>query len=436
MRGQVVSVLVGMGVLLAAGPAAAQAPTPSPNPQAGAEPAHGKAICTVKDSRLVEMSGLGVTPNGYVTINDSTNVSNQKRIFFLDKSCKVTKDVRFSGNGPRDTEDLAIAKDGTIWVADIGDNPLGAERTNVALWKLPPNSTTTTLYRVTYPSGEAHDAEALLLAADDTPIIVTKDPAGGSRLYTPTGPLSTSKPVAMKRVGEFKPSRTGSGSLSLLHQLMVTGGANSPDRTKVALRTYTDAYEWDVPDGDVVKAISSGEPRITPLPDDEFGESIAYTGDGTAFLTVSDTGELTEDVDPIIRQYAPAGVAVPTPAAGSGGLPSAKNSLAWYQKLSLQQVTQLVAGVGILGLLLVVAGVVGIRRSRRSRPAEARVAAADDRPTTVLEPVGNGVYRSGGGTNYGSGYDDQYAPVSYPDEQAGWGYGDGGYGQGYEYDRR
>src|SRR5262247_4897947 len=111
MRGRVVSVLVGMGSLLAAAPAAAQAPTPSPNPQASAAPAHGKAMCTVTDSRLVEMSGLGVTATGYVTINDSTNVSNQKRIFFLDKSCKVTKEVRFSGNGPRDTEDLAIAKD-------------------------------------------------------------------------------------------------------------------------------------------------------------------------------------------------------------------------------------------------------------------------------------------------------------------------------------
>ena len=51
-----------------------------------------------------------------------------------------------------------------------------------------------------------------------------------------------------------------------------------PDR--VALRTYTAAYEWDVPDGDVVKAITTATPRITPLPDEPQGESIAYTADG------------------------------------------------------------------------------------------------------------------------------------------------------------
>jgi hypothetical protein len=429
-----------MSVLLAAAPALAapalaQAPTPTPNPQASAEPAHGKAVCTVNDSRLDEMSGLGVTANGYVTINDSTDVSNRKRIFFLDRSCKVTKEVRFSGNGARDTEDLAIAKDGTIWVADIGDNPVDAQRQNVALWKLPPNGSTTTLYRLTFPAGEAHDAEALLLAADDTPIIVTKDPAASSKLYTPTGPLSATKAVPMKKVGEFKPSRTGSGSLSLLHQLMVTGGANSPDRSKVALRTYTDVYEWDVPDGDVVKAITEGEPRITPLVDDEFGESIAYAADGTDYLTVSDLGEATEGVKPIIRQYAPAPEAAPPVAPDGSGLPAAKNTLAWYERLSLQEVTQLVGALGIFGLLLVVAGVVGIRRSRRVRPADARTT-DNDQSTPLLEPVGNGVYRSSGAASYNSGYDDQYAPASYPDEPAGGWYGDGGYGQGYDYDRR
>ena len=69
---------------------------------------------------------------------------------------------------------------------------------------------------------------------------------------------------------------------------MVTGAAISPDRTRVALRTYTAAYEWDVPDGDVVKAITTGTPRLTPLPDEPQGEAIAYTVDGPRFLTLSD----------------------------------------------------------------------------------------------------------------------------------------------------
>ena len=41
-------------------------------------------------------------------------------------------------------------------------------------------------------------------------------------------------------------------------RLLVTGGANSPDGTKVVLRTYSDAYEWTVTSGDVVAAITKG----------------------------------------------------------------------------------------------------------------------------------------------------------------------------------
>ena len=53
----------------------------------------------------------------------------------------------------------------------------------------------------------------------------------------------------------------------------------SPDGTRIVLRTYADAFEWDVPDGDIVTAVTTGKPRVTPLAD-EFGESIAYTPDG------------------------------------------------------------------------------------------------------------------------------------------------------------
>ena len=37
-----------------------------------------------------------------------------------------------------------------------------------------------------------------------------------------------------------------------------------------------------MPDGDVVKAITTTTPRVTPLPDEAQGESIAYTADGAA----------------------------------------------------------------------------------------------------------------------------------------------------------
>ena len=76
-----------------------------------------------------------------------------------------------------------------------------------------------------------------------------------SHLYVPTGPPDPSgRPVALREVGTFTPVVTGTpNGLGIAGNLLVTGGANAPDRTSVALRTYSDAYVWDVPDRDVVQ---------------------------------------------------------------------------------------------------------------------------------------------------------------------------------------
>src|SRR3712207_6972861 len=52
---------------------------------------------------------------------------------------------------------------------------------------------------------------------------------------------------------------------------------------KVVLRTYSDALEWDVSGGDVLAALT-GKPRVTPLPDEPFGEAITYSRDGKSLL--------------------------------------------------------------------------------------------------------------------------------------------------------
>ena len=44
----------------------------------------------------------------------------------------------------------------------------------------------------------------------------------------------------------------------------MTGAANSHDGKHVAVRTFSDAYEWSVTNGDVVGALTTGTPKITP----------------------------------------------------------------------------------------------------------------------------------------------------------------------------
>ncbi|MDT4987131.1 MAG: hypothetical protein QOI74_1225, partial [Micromonosporaceae bacterium] len=112
----------------------------------------------INDSRLVELSGLVALPTGgYVVENDSNDQASAMRVFYLDSACKVVRTVGYPpGNPARDPEDLAVASDGTVWVADIGDNFTNApadRRDTIALWKVPTGGGTPVIYRLSYPDG-------------------------------------------------------------------------------------------------------------------------------------------------------------------------------------------------------------------------------------------------------------------------------------------
>ncbi|MCW6010555.1 hypothetical protein K1W54_39300 [Micromonospora sp. CPCC 205371] len=338
--------------------------------------AAGKKVCTITDSKLDELSGLVATSNGYITINDSSEQASRKRIFYLNSKCTVTKSVQYSGNGPRDTEDLAVSPDGkTLWIADIGDNPDSTERrSSIGLWSMPVDgSKRPTIHRLSYPDGK-HDAEGLLINGDGTPIIITKT-GGKAGLYSPAAgaiKANNETPVEMTKVGEVTlPKTTTDNPFGAIGRLMVTGAARSPDGSKVALRTYADAFEYEVSGGDVVKALTGGEPRVTPLVSDQFGEALAYSADGKSFLTVSDLGELDANIANILYQYTPSTTAPKaTTAATVGGADTAASTRSWVDGLTLKDITYMIGAVGVLGALLVGAGVFGILRARRRRPAD------------------------------------------------------------------
>ncbi|MGV9211930.1 hypothetical protein ACTFTM_08720 [Micromonospora sp. RB23] len=418
MRRVVSSVTVALGLFgatVALAGVAVAAPAPVSSQPLAAAP--GKKRCTVTDERLRELSGLVATKSGYIVINDGTEVDARKRIFFLDSKCKAVKEpVRYSGSGPLDTEDLAVSPKGdTLWIGDIGDNATSKERrTRIAVWTMPiAGNKQPVLHRLSYPDGKPRDAEALLVGADGLPLIITKVANGNSEIFTPTAKLKSgdTPPVPMKKVGEIKlPKTTTENPLSVYGRLAITGAARSPDGSRVVVRTYADAFEYDVTGGNIVGALTTGKPRVTPLAD-PFGEAISYTPDGKSFVTVSDAGQLTAD-DPIdILSYTPSTSAAEPLAATAGDKPAAKSS--WTDGLSFTDITYLVGAVGVLGLLLVGAGIVGIVRARRRPPADDDSAddAGDRKGTPGVDrvPPGGrpsaGVYGGGaaGGGVYGGG---------------------------------
>jgi MYXO-CTERM domain-containing protein len=67
----------------------------------------------------------------------------------------------------------------------------------------------------------------------------------------------------------------------------------SPDATRIVLRTYTDAYEYDVPaGGSVADAFAPDRlPRRTALPVTRQGEGVAYTRDSRSLLISSEKND-------------------------------------------------------------------------------------------------------------------------------------------------
>jgi hypothetical protein len=296
--------------LLPAAPAVAADAGPAP---------YGAATtrCDITDPRLPELSGLASAGEAMLAMNDG---GDRAEVYVLDPACAVG-DVRSADVDPYDPEDLALATDGTIWLADIGDN--NQTRATVALIGLRPDGSRT-LTRLTYPDGP-HDAEALLLAPDGTPYLVTKEVLGASSVYRPDAPLGDGATVPMSRVLELGFTLTGTpgGPVGRAGQLLVTGGAVSADGQRIALRTYTDAYVWPLAGSDVVGALS-GEPVRVPLPGAPQGEAIAFGANDRDLLVTGEGLPATVTVVPAGGAPPPAAATESPQAAAAPGPDSAR----------------------------------------------------------------------------------------------------------------
>ena len=442
MRRYALAVFAVLGLLAVPATVAHADPSAAPTlPVPSAVP--GQPVCTV-DTTLYGLTGLVATADGYAVVNQAN--SGKLQVSLLSNSCQRSSTIQYTGNSPsaRDPRDLAMSADGSaFWVADTGDSVTAPNRTAIAVWKLPTDKSKGTIYRYVYPQSDLHSADAMLLNGDGTPIFVARVVSGPSGIYVPAAaPDPSGKNVPLKKAGDFTPQLTGTDNrFGKVGQQAVTGGANSPDGKHVVLRTLSDAYEWSVPDGDVVKALTTGTPLITPLPSEPQGEAITYSHDGKSFLTVSNQGSGTKVSILSYKPTVPVAATKPATVGGGGGAGSPKaDTRGWFSKLSLQQLTYLVGGVGLVGLLMVIGGVLGIRAARRrpqpvptkrTRPAEGWPD-GEERPDPRaggFAQVPDARYQQRDGLYEAERYEAQrYEGADYP--PAPGGYQQGGYQQG------
>jgi hypothetical protein len=322
---------------------------------ASAEPTEPVApvnACTMTDKRLAELSGLVADGERWYAVNDGGTKSN---VYVLTRQCAVEK-VISGPTDPFDVEDLARAADGTFWLSDTGDN--NKQRTTVALIALTPAGKTT-LYRLTFPDG-AHDTEALLLDRNDVPYLITKSTLGGGDIYRPAGQLASPGPTPLEKVGSIQLSSTdtpGGPVPGIVGSVLVTGAASTADRSVVAIRTYTDAYLFHVPDDNLVAALGK-EPVRVPLPDERQGEAIAFEPDGTLVSASEGTGQ------PIRLVAGAAALVAPKPVAQTENQPEQREPVDSADKPGGKDGLPALPAIGIT--VVVVGGLFLVMRRRRA----------------------------------------------------------------------
>lgn len=257
---------------------------------------------TFTDPRIDESSGLVSSSQVDGVIFTHNDSGDSARFFAVGPDGRTQTTYTLPEVMARDWEDIARGPDekgrSSLWLGDIGDN--SASRDNGILVHrvrepTPGKSTSVTTeaptsFRLRYPDGPV-DAETLLVHPRTGRLYVVSKPlAGPAQVYAAPPRLDPAGPNALERVAQVALTPTGTSGgpgIGGLAQLLVTAGDIAPDGSRVALRTYTDLYEWTV-EGDDLAAAFAGEPTVTPLPSTRQGEGLGYSRDGRSLLTSSE----------------------------------------------------------------------------------------------------------------------------------------------------
>lgn len=279
--------------------AAAARPTAAPAPECpsfAVVPSPG----TLTPPAIVEASGLAASrrnPGVLWTHNDS-DVDGPLVYAFAAADARWLGRWRLDGAEVHDWEDMALGpgKDGgdALYVGDIGDNL--RRRAEVVVYRVaepavdlgqdPGEHRLTGVERLvfTYPGGQAHNAETLLVDPVRGDMCIVTKQRGDSLLFCAAAPLASGALTAAGRLGVAG---------------LVTGGAVSSDGTLVAVRTYLDARLWRRDPARPLAEAFRGPDCDIPLALERQGEAFTFAVDGRGYYTVS------EGLAPTLHAYAP-----------------------------------------------------------------------------------------------------------------------------------
>lgn len=247
----------------------------------------------VADSGLDEISGIAVSADNPGVLWMHNDSGDGPFIYALSTGGDLIGTVQLSGVSAVDWEDMAIGPCGDdhpdvecLYIADFGDN--GASRTDVAIYRVPepavdPFTPFGTLavsdfdkVPFAYPGG-SHDAEALVVHPDGTVYVIDKDVAGIAGVY---------------EFPDFEDGRFETldylGDLGDPEYIYATGADLHRNGDRLLVRTYTQAWEYRLPDGADFADVIDVTPSKVPRKLEAQSEAIAYDPATGGYFHVSE----------------------------------------------------------------------------------------------------------------------------------------------------
>ena len=299
------------------------------------DPVDSTVVAQIDDPRITESSGLAVSTEHddlAYTVNDSGNAPTVYAIRI--STGKVVGTTSIRGATWLDTEAMAL-RDGTLWVADTGDN--GRRRTNAALYTLDepgPGDHTVTPRRfpVAYQDSP-QNVEAIAVPPDSGPILLLSKVGAGGLVYRLPATLRENAANVATPTRRATPAFT-------------TDATYTADGKQVLVRNYPIAQVRDAATWRLI--------RTDVLPDQPLGETIALEPSGRSYLIGSE-GQSSELLRIAFRTDAASPSPVPTPPDVSPSTEEAVGS-----QVPLGVIGAVASVVALVGIGIVVAR----RRSR------------------------------------------------------------------------
>lgn len=329
---------------------------------------------TIAEPRVMELSGLVGSRQWSDVLWGHNDSGGAPELYAFAEDGTSLGSYPLAGAQAIDWEDMAAGPDETgttdvLYVGDIGDND--AVRPTVTVYRVHepgeiPGSapagplTEVDAIELRYPDGPS-DAEALLIdPRTGDLVIVTKSVLGASRILTAeASALVEGPPVELIDAGALDvplPPRPGSG----FPGTMVTGGDVSPDGSIVLLRTYRSVLAFERGERQSLAEALLGEPCFAPQAEEEQGETVAFTGDGSAYVTASEGAHVAIHRVGIVA----AATTTTTTSAPAPDVPPARRAAAADDDDS-----GIAAVLVVTGLVLLLAGAGAVLWSRRRRSA-------------------------------------------------------------------